>query len=688
MKFIMKTKLTLFFIALLSVLLVNAQLIKNDFLTALNVGESIEKDVYLSLAQGTSNPIKANQWNLVNATSYGGASPLVTEALTYNGYIGSGTENYSFSLLKLGTGGRKSIYSLTDQTIYSKGTYYLAFLINVGSNTIAGDNAPVISFDGTYCGNYQRISVCVKAVTRPLTFQFGVAGAATTADPAVYATTIYDFGTTYLVVLKYNFEDGKAELFVNPAISKTEPASLASITNTNLSTFGIRAVTIPQRTYFSAKIGSLRFAKTWQDALYNNVPGTPTIGIISSNDSQLAVAFTAPSMDGTITNYKYSTDGGSTFTSCSPAQTKSPIIITGLTNGTSYNVQIKAVNATGEGPATSSITAIPNIKLFPSLGKNVDLFIWAGQSNAEGWQGDGAYYPEDSLNSDQFIGLNYTSIDNTSSLGKWITMQPQDGHFQKGHFGPEVSFSRKLKEAGYNPAIFKYTKGSTSIYSFWKTPDTGGQYDSLVIKLKKAITVLEQKGFTVTIRGFIWIQGESDAYATTAPQYYSSLLSIVKDIRSNVAKDSNLPVILGVDEQQYNVVLYPLIVESQQRIASEEINCVFTSMYGLPKADGTHLTPTGLITHGIRIYDAFKSITLTQKKEVKNTDYKLYVTENILFVNAQGKQLELSVFDVLGHLIASKLSHNGTIELPINKGCYVIKGIINGQQLVNNKILF
>lgn len=89
-------------------------------------------------------------------------------------------------------------------------------------------------------------------------------------------------------------------------------------------------------------------------------PLAPTMGAITSGDQQLSVAFTAGSNGGAaITNYEYSTNGGSSFTACSPAQTTSPIVITGLTNGTSYNVQIRAVNSVGSGTATASTAATP-----------------------------------------------------------------------------------------------------------------------------------------------------------------------------------------------------------------------------------------------------------------------------------------------------------------------------------------
>ncbi len=89
-------------------------------------------------------------------------------------------------------------------------------------------------------------------------------------------------------------------------------------------------------------------------------PAAPTITGITPGDQQLSVAFTAGSTGGSaITNYKYSTDGGSNFTDVSPAATTSPILITGLTNGTAYNLQIKAVNAIGDGTATASTSGTP-----------------------------------------------------------------------------------------------------------------------------------------------------------------------------------------------------------------------------------------------------------------------------------------------------------------------------------------
>lgn len=241
--------------------------------------------------------------------------------------------------------------------------------------------------------------------------------------------------------------------------------------------------------------------------------------------------------------------------------------------------------------------------------ETVDLFIWAGQSNAQGYMGDAREYPNDEEALDNGILLNYTVSAKESSNGDWIPMQAQKGRFPAGHFGPEVSFARELKKAGYHPAIFKYTRGGTGLKKDWKSPGDGGIYDAMVADLKKAVENLEQRGQLVNIRGFIWIQGETDAGEDEAAKNYEKNLSqLIAHLRSEVVKNEALKVILGVDEQHYFVVERPIVLEAQKSIARGDKNIVFTSMLDLEKADVTHLTSAGLVLHGKRIFKGFKQV--------------------------------------------------------------------------------
>jgi len=93
----------------------------------------------------------------------------------------------------------------------------------------------------------------------------------------------------------------------------------------------------------------------------NTVASAPTISSVSAGNHQATVNFTPPADSGgaEITSYEYSTNGGSTWMPLSLAQTTSPLVITGLTNGTIYSVKMRAINAVGYGVATNSVLVTP-----------------------------------------------------------------------------------------------------------------------------------------------------------------------------------------------------------------------------------------------------------------------------------------------------------------------------------------
>lgn len=82
------------------------------------------------------------------------------------------------------------------------------------------------------------------------------------------------------------------------------------------------------------------------------VPDAPTSVLATEGNTQASISFTPPVFDGgtPITSYTaISTPGGFTGTGIN-----SPIMITGLTNGTTYTFKVKATNIVGDGPLSSS----------------------------------------------------------------------------------------------------------------------------------------------------------------------------------------------------------------------------------------------------------------------------------------------------------------------------------------------
>ncbi len=126
------------------------------------------------------------------------------------------------------------------------------------------------------------------------------------------------------------------------------------------------------------------------------VPHAPDLPTLEPGDDQLIATWAAPTNTGgsAITGYElqYSSDGGTTW-SDPPIEVAAPAtkaIISGLSNGTSYEVQVRAINAQGAGgwsdSALASPAAVPHAPGLPSLTmENEQLRIsWAAPTNTGG----------------------------------------------------------------------------------------------------------------------------------------------------------------------------------------------------------------------------------------------------------------------------------------------------------------
>ena len=105
-----------------------AQVLKNDLLKGYKEGDRLEKAVY----DDKRAPINVDTWcGAFTATSVEGVvSPTVGKALTYAGYNETGP-SINFGFPQGVKGSRVSVYSLVESgKVYSKGTYYLACLVN------------------------------------------------------------------------------------------------------------------------------------------------------------------------------------------------------------------------------------------------------------------------------------------------------------------------------------------------------------------------------------------------------------------------------------------------------------------------------------------------------------------------------------------------------------------------------
>jgi len=109
------------------------------------------------------------------------------------------------------------------------------------------------------------------------------------------------------------------------------------------------------------------------------VPAAPTSLVAYRGYNSAEIVFAAGSNSGAaITNYKYSTDDGSSWTAFSPAVKTPSVTIGGLTNGVTYSVRLRAVNSVGDGAMSDAVSVTPAV---------VDAVTWTSRSAAEanGW---------------------------------------------------------------------------------------------------------------------------------------------------------------------------------------------------------------------------------------------------------------------------------------------------------------
>jgi hypothetical protein len=132
----------------------------------------------------------------------------------------------------------------------------------------------------------------------------------------------------------------------------TSPISVTGLTNGTFYAFQIRAVNAMGAGDSSNSVSTL----------VDVLPGAPTINIVNVTSGQASITFTPGANTGSsITNYEYSIDNGSNWVARDPVNTSSPISVTGLTNGTTYAFQIRAVNAMGSGTASNSFQMLVDV---------------------------------------------------------------------------------------------------------------------------------------------------------------------------------------------------------------------------------------------------------------------------------------------------------------------------------------
>jgi hypothetical protein len=212
--------------------------------------------------------LTANGWT---ATSGAGTSAITTQSvigLTYTGHPGSGVGNAAGFV----TTGEDDQRLFTAQ---NSGAVYASALINLSAAQSGGDY-----FFGI---NNSSTSFAARLYAKSSGSGY-VLGIGKSSSAVVYETTVRDFNSTYLVVLKYSFlsttADDTVALFVGPAIGGTEGAASLTTGSTIADVSSLGFVLVRQGSSTAAptgRIDAIRVGTTWADVTPAGSSSSPSV---------------------------------------------------------------------------------------------------------------------------------------------------------------------------------------------------------------------------------------------------------------------------------------------------------------------------------------------------------------------------------------------------------------------------
>ncbi|HAB51523.1 MAG: hypothetical protein A2315_17385 [Ignavibacteria bacterium RIFOXYB2_FULL_35_12] len=225
-------------------------------------------------------------WN-ITGTSTVNPVTVASPGLSYVGYPSSGIGNAAL----LTTTGQDVNKQYTDSV--TSGSVYASFMVNVTSAQTPGDYFLHLGVNPTNTFDFFARTFVRLAANGNLTF--GISKSSTTSNPAAYSDSIYTTGTTYLLVVKYALNDGLANdtinLFINPAISGTEPAPNLTVATTQTDAVSLGTVNLRQGSSSNAAnviVDGIRVSTFWSDI----VPVELVSFNASANGSEVNLAWT------------------------------------------------------------------------------------------------------------------------------------------------------------------------------------------------------------------------------------------------------------------------------------------------------------------------------------------------------------------------------------------------------------
>jgi hypothetical protein len=263
---------------------------------------------------------------------------------------------------------------------YNNAGASVAFDLPTGNGGSTITSYKITSNPGGYYATGSSSPIVVSGLQASTSYTFsGIAinsignSADSTSTSSITATTVpqqVTIGTATNVGSSRPYNDAAATVTFTPGATggksvtytaTSTPGSYTATGSSPITVTGLQSNTAYTFTVTPSNAnGSGTVSSATSSITATTVPQAPTIGTATDTTTggTVSLTFTAGATGGSsITNYKYSTDG-TNYTAFSPAQTTSPLTISGLTNGTAYTIRLKAVNSNGDSSATSASNSV------------------------------------------------------------------------------------------------------------------------------------------------------------------------------------------------------------------------------------------------------------------------------------------------------------------------------------------
>ena len=398
----------------------------------------------------TTGSTDGSGWTVANATTATWASTgsrSITAGTTGITYTKSGQQSLNIS----GTGNtfvnnytgtaNCTSYAIKPLTsTVSTGTVYLSFIFNSAGPSSFGSNGQILALTSATAAT-SAIALWGRQITgSTTTFTLGLTRTSTSAAQIQNNLTALNYGTTYLFVLRYDFDTstggttGTAKAYVNPIVGGTESSETAWITdNSGTGTLLASAGYLIQRGNGSSKslfkAAGIKVSSTWGEAVAATLD-TPTPNAATSiTSSSFQANWAANSNASSYTLNVYQSDGTTLVNSYSGIGTNSYTVNSGLSLGTAYKYKVIAIGngssfySSAESAAQSVTTAAGTPPLdtpSPSSATSIstDRFTanWGSVANIvtytlKVYQSDGT----------TLVGSPYTGLNGTSQLVTGLT---------------------------------------------------------------------------------------------------------------------------------------------------------------------------------------------------------------------------------------------------------------------------